>query len=104
MYQDSQLRPGTRSILVPLKSQRARSDRERGTRSGCWRITAPLRAARVQQREHLDGFAQPHVVCQTTAQPEALKKLQPAQPFALVIAQDAAKVRCSIGGMDAGES
>ena len=47
----------------------------------------------MEQGEHLNGFAQAHVVGQDTAEPESLKREEPAQAGRLVGAQGGAEAR-----------
>src|SRR5256885_8531018 len=59
--------------------------------------SAPELTACFEQRQDLDRFAQSHVVGQAATKTETLEKKQPTQPFALVAAQFAGKLRGRIG-------
>src|SRR5580765_5056766 len=85
-----------------MKHERARHHDKRGARY-IFAATRTALAARFEQRQNLNGFAQAHVVGQAAAEAEALEEKQPGQAVALVTAQLAGEVRRWLGGLDTGK-
>src|SRR5437867_5336855 len=75
-----------------------------GSRTGFKILAVALLPPRLEQRQHLDGLAQPHVICQATTKAEVLQEVQPAQSLALVASQPAYEARGRIGGLNAFEA
>src|SRR5262245_17568006 len=55
-------------------------------------------AARLEEREHHHGLAEPHVVREASAEPESLEEGEPAERLALITAEGALERRRRIGG------
>jgi hypothetical protein len=70
----------------PVEHERSRHDDDR------W----PRRTL-CKEREHLNRLAKSHVVGETAAEPELAQEVQPAEPFALILAQRADEVRPRVG-------
>src|SRR5713226_1024044 len=90
-------------LSLPMKDQGARHDHQRRA-AQFFRVVATRPAPRFQQREYLNGFAEPHIIGETPPEAESLKKTQPAESLALVIAQLARKLRRRIGRADSGKA
>ena len=71
---------------------RASAARRRATDDGASGVGAAARR-RLEQREHHDRLAEPHVVGEAAAESESPQELEPAERFALVVAERAAKRR-----------
>src|SRR5262245_81276 len=122
MIEHAQLRREARRFLPPVEDERFRHDDERGRDvwSGRWRglpfsgfrrLAAGRRFSRGAQstacfeyREHLRGFADAHVVSQTTAEAKALQKIHPARALFLIAAQLADEFFRLLRGLNAVES
>ncbi len=83
----------------PVEHQRTRHHYQRGRQP----LALSLRPANFEQREHLDGLAQTHVVREAAAEAEIAQEMEPAEAGALVAAQLAAESRRSNGRRDARE-
>ena len=101
-------------LIEPVKDDRAGHDDERGlggrhglgvlgARAGRVAVDRVAVGPAVHHGQHLDGLAQAHVVGQDAAHAEGAQELQPAQAFALVGPQGAAKAFGGVGGVDAVE-
>ena len=99
VIQDLQLRRETACLLDPVVDERSRHDRDRRARA----IVLARDAARLEQREHHDGLAEPHVVGQAPAEAEAAQEREPAERLALILAQLAVKRRRRVERTDPAE-
>jgi hypothetical protein len=60
----------------------------------------PRGLARHEERQHLYGLAEAHVVGQAAAEAEAVEEVQPAEPLSLVLTQHAGEGFRLLGGPD----
>ena len=74
-------------FLLPVKHQRLGNHDERRKVAAVFLLNAVL-----QQGEHLNRFAEAHVVGQAAAKAELLKELKPAEAFPLVASQFALEI------------
>src|SRR5206468_3544439 len=77
-------------LAEPVEDERARYDDQR------WARPPGRRTQAVEERQHLDGLPESHVVGETTAKSELPQKVKPAEAFALVLAQCADEARRGI--------
>src|SRR6185436_14640712 len=82
----------------PVEHERPRHDDEGRALRIAWRARF---ASRIEQREHLNRLAESHVVRETSAELKAAQKVEPAESFALVLAERADECCAWIGGTDA---
>ena len=95
---DAQDRRKTRQLVLPVGQQRRRRDQQRGLIRTAFAVgaIAALAFELQEQRNHLDGLAQAHVIGQTRTQPELLQKPQPLHAFDLIGRNMAFKSRIGI--------
>ncbi len=86
--EQAQPRRETGSLLLPVEQHRPWHDDQR--RPSLNTVGLPRMTARVEQCEHHDGLAEPHVVGKAPAESELAQERQPAEALALVIAEGAA--------------
>ena len=103
VIEHAQQRRKARRLLLPMEHERARRHDQRRARPVFVTRRAQL-AARFEERQDLNGFAQSHVIGQTAAKSEAPEKMQPAQAVALIIAQYAVKLRGRASRLHAAKS
>ena len=79
---------------LPVGDERRRDDQQAGLAIREWCFVGGVRGLRTaipfehqQQRQHLDGFAQAHVVGQTRAQAQLVHEPEPMRPLLLVWTQ-----------------
>src|SRR5262245_32697270 len=89
-----------RGLLHPVEDQRFRDDCQRRGDGATRRLFTQL-ASRFEQREHLNGLAQSHVVRQTPAESELPQEVYPAQAVFLVWSQFPVELFGRIGRLDA---
>jgi hypothetical protein len=80
--EDLQLRREARRFLLPVEQHGPRHNHKR--RLPLSPLVLARLSPRVQQREHDDRLAEPHVVGEAAAESELAKKRQPAERIALV--------------------
>src|SRR5690242_10836475 len=66
--EDAQPRREPRRLLFPVEDEGSRCHDESGS----------LPLIRIQQRQHLNGFSQPHVVREASAEPKTAEESEPA--------------------------
>ena len=86
MDEHAQIGREARQLALPVAHHRGGADQQRGPRL---RMIEPFVQ---QQRDHLNRFAQTHIVGQTRAQTPLPQKRQPRQPHRLIGPQLPAKI------------
>ena len=80
-------------LLLPVEDERAGNDDERG-------LAVASLAARLEERQHLHGLAEAHVVGQAPAEAEVAEEGHPAEAERLVVPQAAGEAARGFEGTD----